>query len=300
MSAELANPNDISQTPAAGALSRQGSAANRRLCLLGGIAFAVLTYVVGTIVYEIEIYISKTDVVSHLDVWGAIRRIFGVHLVTFIPWLIGNIILSQTLGRMYGQQVKFRRKAEELHARAEAMAARDGLTLLYNHQFFVDQLAIELKRTTRQTASLALLFLDIDDFKQYNDTYGHLAGDEVLRAVANATRATVRETDVVARYGGEEIVVLAIASNKEQGVRLAQRIRRKIEQSCPVTVSIGVAAFPEDGDSVNDFIRAADQAMYEAKGFGKNQVCCLGEKHTAGESPSNPLDGADRPGEGSE
>ncbi len=240
--------------------------------LIGGAAFALAAYLMGTVIYEVEIVVSGRQFGATADLAGAIHRIFSDHLVTFIPWVVGNIGLSVTLGYLYDKQVKFRQQAEELRARAEAIAVTDGLTLLYNHRFLIEQLGLGLKRAERQSYLFSVLFVDIDDFKRYNDTHGHLAGDDALRLVALAIKATVRETDIVGRYGGEEMVVIALGSDKEFGAKLAERVRERIERSCPVTVSIGVASFPDDGDQVNDLIKAADAAMYQAKRSGKNRV----------------------------
>lgn len=114
--------------------------------------------------------------------------------------------------------------------------------------------------------------VDVDDFKQHNDTRGHLAGDDVLREVAVVLRSGVRDTDVVGRYGREEFMIIAAGSDKNQVTVLAERIRKRIEEDPPVTVSIGIAGCPVDGLTAEELIYAADSAMYEAKREGKNCV----------------------------
>lgn len=240
---------------------------------LGGAAFAFITYVLGTLIYENESYLLTGEFAIRMDLGKVVFGVFEDHLVTFAPWLITTTALFAGLGYLFDRQVVLRKVAEDLRMEAESLAVTDGLTRLFNRRYLIDQLAIEVKRTQRHSRTFTLLFLDIDGFKHYNDTHGHQAGDEVLRQIAIVTRATARETDVVARYGGEEFVVIAAGSDKEQGALLADRIRDKVQRRCPVTVSIGVAEFPKDGGSVEQLIEAADQAMYQAKGSGKNRVC---------------------------
>lgn len=257
---------------------------------LGGAAFAFITYVLGTLIYENESYLLTGEFAIRMDLGKVVFGVFEEHLVTFAPWLFTTTALFAGLGYLFDRQVVLRKVAEDLRMEAESLAVTDGLTRLFNRRYLIDQLAIEVKRTQRHSRTFTLLFLDIDGFKHYNDTHGHQVGDEVLRQIATVTRATARDTDVVARYGGEEFVVIAAGTDKEQGALLADRIRDKVQRRCPVTVSIGVAEFPKDGDSVEQLIEAADQAMYQAKGSGKNRVCianseasCSGQAVNQGE-----------------
>lgn len=251
---------------------------------MGGLTFAVASYFLGTVIYELEGYLwSNQSTLGNFDLVGSLLQVFQIHLFTLAPWVIATSALSAFVGYIFDKQVKYRRKAEELQARAEALSVTDGLTLLYNHRYFIKQLAQEIKRTRRMSSAFSLLFLDIDNFKQYNDTRGHLAGDDVLRSVAMVTKAAVRETDVVARYGGEEIVVVAFGTPKAQGARLAEKLRTRIGRGCAVTVSIGVASFPDDGITIDELIDAADHAMYWAKRHGKDQVCLASKEESVDE-----------------
>ncbi len=239
--------------------------------LIGGISFAGITYVIGTWLYEIENLLARGEA-PVLDYAATLRHVVPEHVTTLIPWLLGTTVLSIGLGYLFDKQIKFRKRAEELQARAELLAVVDGLTQLYNHSYFIEQLGLEIKRTQRHVGIITLLLLDLDDFKKYNDTYGHLPGDELLKRVARTIKATIRETDLAARYGGEEFVVIAQGMDKEQGKILAERLRQSIELSSPVTVSIGVASYPGDGETIEQLIQSADQAMYCAKREGKNRV----------------------------
>jgi diguanylate cyclase (GGDEF)-like protein len=241
----------------------------KALFFIGGLVFASLSYIMGTWLYTIEQYVWNLDVLI-TDPLLLLMQIPSSRPLTFFPWVIGTALVFVALGYLFDRQVQLRR-------RVEALAVTDGLTLAYNHRFFMQQLRTEIKRTDRLSQDFALLLLDIDDFKRYNDICGHLAGDDALRLVAQTIRATVRETDTVARYGGEEFVVIASGVNASQGAMLAERIRDRIAQETPATVSIGVGGYPEHGTTMNQLIEAADRAMYRAKAAGKNRVClCSG------------------------
>ncbi len=172
---------------------------------------------------------------------------------------------------------------EKLNAVLRDLAIRDGLTGLYNHLYFQEFLAMEIARSPRHDTSFCLIFLDVDNFKNYNDTQGHLEGDYVLRTLATILKENFRKMDLIARYGGEEFVILLPDTGKKEAVRISEGIRQKIEQypfrnmetqpSGKITVSIGVASFPENGTDALSLIREADKALYLAKNMGKNRVC---------------------------
>jgi diguanylate cyclase (GGDEF)-like protein len=157
----------------------------------------------------------------------------------------------------------------------------DSLTGLYNRGYFEDSLSGEISRSRRYDTEFSILFLDLDDFKQVNDTLGHLAGDFVLKKVANLIINEKREEDVVARYGGEELVIILPETNKVNTIIKAERIRKKIQEmplvfdgkKIDISVSGGIATFPQDAEEANKLIHCADQALYRAKGEGKNRIC---------------------------
>jgi two-component system cell cycle response regulator len=164
-------------------------------------------------------------------------------------------------------------------------AITDKLTGLYNHGYFEHFFDLEIKRALRQETPVALLMIDVDDFKQYNDKLGHLAGDEILRELGKFFKTNIREIDLAARYGGEEFAVVLSNVGKKGAVKTAERIRQAIlghsfvrETSCSVkklSVSIGVAVYPGDADDARGLTEKADRALYTAKREGKNRVCCL-------------------------
>jgi two-component system cell cycle response regulator len=160
-------------------------------------------------------------------------------------------------------------------------ALQDPLTGIYNKRYFMEQLNLELGFARRHQARLALLLFDLDHFKSTNDTYGHAAGDHVLREMATAVSAVIRREDMFARYGGEEFVVLSRSTDIVSARVVAERIRRTVaghafvyeQHPLRVTVSVGVAAYPDiDVRSDEDLVVAADRALYQAKRSGRNRV----------------------------
>ena len=170
----------------------------------------------------------------------------------------------------------------ELNDTLRTLATRDGLTGLYNHRFFRETLEQEMSRCRRHDRIFSLLFMDLDYFKQYNDTHGHLAGDELLATLAEEISKASRATTIIARYGGEEFVLLVPETDNAGARRYAERIRtlieaypfkgRQTQPSGKVTLSIGVATFPENGEDTTALLDYADQALYRAKESGRNTV----------------------------
>jgi two-component system cell cycle response regulator len=163
----------------------------------------------------------------------------------------------------------------------ERLAITDGLTGLFNHRYFRDRLTQELQRAMRYRLPLACAIFDIDDFKKFNDTYGHLFGDSILREISERTLQCVRKSDVVARYGGEEFVVIMPQTTIEGAMAQGERIRALIDsqsfhggaQTAHVTVSVGIGVLDHDRMlTTEDLLREADQSLYKAKRSGKNQV----------------------------
>ena len=151
-------------------------------------------------------------------------------------------------------------------------------TGLFNRSYLDDALPRELARCRRDGSSIALLILDIDYFKTVNDTYGHDAGDEVLRGVAELVRGIVRAGDIPCRFGGDELVAVMPGANESEAANVAERIRQRVceeriialERELDVTVSIGFAVFPAHAETAAELFRAADRALYAAKDGGRN------------------------------
>lgn len=177
-----------------------------------------------------------------------------------------------------------------LHAEVKRMALTDAVSGLANRRAFDDYMQTEIRRARRYGGPLSLIILDLDSFKQYNDTWGHPAGDVRLREIADLLSAKVRDPDIVARYGGEEFAVVLPNTSKEGAIVLAERLRIFAQENAPVklkdgspisgyTISLGVATFPEDADTLDDLLIAADNAELNAKRLGKNRVCAANDSN---------------------
>lgn len=171
----------------------------------------------------------------------------------------------------------------ESEARYQELSIIDDLTRLYNSRHFYDQLKTEIDRADRYGQPLTLMLLDLDNFKQFNDTYGHIEGDLVLLRLGQVIRRCLRKTDTAYRYGGEEFVVLMPVTTCEKGVVTAERIQAKLrkedfsplpDEKIHVTVSIGVAEYEHEKD-LKTFVSKVDKLMYQAKKKGKDRVCDL-------------------------
>jgi len=171
-----------------------------------------------------------------------------------------------------------------LYQEIEDLATTDSLTNIYTRRYFLQRFSEELKRSKKRKIEFSFLMIDVDHFKKFNDRYGHLTGDQILREVASIIKANVREIDIAGRYGGEEFCVVLPDTDKDGATFAAERIRIAIE-STPIkaydmiantTLSIGIATFPKNGHSVDELIDKADWALYRAKKSGRNRICVFG------------------------
>ena len=178
--------------------------------------------------------------------------------------------------------------------RVEALSVTDDLTLLYNSRYLNGVLRREAKRASRGNRPLAVLFLDLDGFKQVNDNHGHLAGSKALVEAAAVIKGCARETDVVARFGGDEFALVLPETGREGATAVAMRIQERLSAtrflqseglSLHLTASIGVAALPDVPPSAEELLRAADMSMYAVKAAGKNGIRVVG-----GSAPSTSPD----------
>jgi diguanylate cyclase (GGDEF)-like protein/putative nucleotidyltransferase with HDIG domain len=166
----------------------------------------------------------------------------------------------------------------QLYAQAKQRANTDELTGLFNHRYFHERLDEEIARCSRFGNIFSLVFLDMDLFKNYNDAYGHLVGDQVLKQLGTLINQSVRNIDISCRYGGDEFAILLPETPLESATGVAERLRKGIEaqtdlKGIPQTCSIGVASWPTDGVMREEIIRSADAALYYAKQTGGNRVC---------------------------
>lgn len=162
------------------------------------------------------------------------------------------------------------------------LSITDSLTGLFNRRYFEERFFEELHRSERHNLTFSLAMIDIDDFKVFNDSEGHLAGDEILKNIANITKECLRVSDVLARFGGEEFTVIMPQTDKDEAFLVAERIRQSIKEQIPkfwssfpkdtITVTIGIAAYPYDGKEIKELIRCADKALYKGKIEGKDKT----------------------------
>lgn len=167
-----------------------------------------------------------------------------------------------------------------LYKKVENLAIHDSLTGLYVHKYFIERFKDEIKGSLRNNIDISLLMLDLDNFKDYNDKYGHNAGDLILQHVASILKSFSQPGDIISRYGGEEFALLLLNKGKSAAVELAEKIRKKIggtplvlrREKTKITVSIGVASCPREAKITEEFLMLADSRLYKAKKKGRNMV----------------------------
>jgi diguanylate cyclase (GGDEF)-like protein/PAS domain S-box-containing protein len=169
----------------------------------------------------------------------------------------------------------------KLFQETQRLALTDSLTGLFNMRHFYSVLDNEVQRTQRYGVPFSLILFDIDNFKILNDTYGHQAGDEMIRSVSEQMLKTVRKTDILARFGGEEFIALLPYTDKDEALHLGERLKEAAEvgkmvdgKHLTITLSGGVATFPDDARDGKELLYAADMSMYESKAAGKNKITC--------------------------
>ncbi|MDQ3813806.1 MAG: diguanylate cyclase [Armatimonadota bacterium] len=234
-------------------------------------------------VSEVETFFGAPIIVSG-QIYGIIS--FSSFTPRAEPFETGEKELLQLMAQWLGSEVERRQARSELekkqaelveaNSKLEAQAALDGLTGVRNRRSFDERLRIEFERHSQYEMPLSFLLLDVDRFKQYNDTFGHPAGDEVLKRVARILQGSVRGGDFVARYGGEEFAIIMPNTDYPNASTLAERLRATIEAACwperPVTASFGVATLTSEIDSPSALLATADQALYHSKAGGRNRV----------------------------
>ena len=198
---------------------------------------------------------------------------------TLLGMVFGGIVVALLSVAAYLVIAWELRERRQLAVRVEAQANQDALTHLPNRRFFVQWLGFNLAQAKRDGADLALMFIDLDGFKAVNDRYGHDAGDALLVQIARRFRATLRESDLLARVGGDEFALIApnAKDGREMG-QLSQRLLNALSDASapklagePVSASIGIAFYPDDAEDLQGLVAAADAAMYAAKRAGKNR-----------------------------
>lgn len=195
----------------------------------------------------------------------------------------GEIAFASMIAELLGSAFQHATQIESV----EHIASIDSLTKLYTRGHFSQRFEMEIRRAKNYANPLSLLLFDIDHFKRINDTYGHPAGDLILMKLGEILRQSVRSSDMAARFGGEEFVVMITSANKKQAFTFADNLRKTVEATefripgrespLKVTVSGGVATHPMDGDSTSDLLGVADKALYQAKQTGRNRIVLMEE-----------------------
>jgi diguanylate cyclase (GGDEF)-like protein len=188
---------------------------------------------------------------------------------------------KRQLARNVSEQIALALANLRLREELQYQSIRDGLTGLYNRRYLEECLERELDRAQRTEQSLGIIMIDVDHFKQFNDTWGHSAGDQVLQEIGRFLRQNIRSSDIACRYGGEELTVILPECTAEDTYQCAEKLRLGIrglclehnQQSLPkVTASIGIAMFPEQGTDWETLTKLADIALYQAKRLGRDRV----------------------------
>jgi len=238
------------------------------LCLISGFFIIKLRSAIGGLAIVlglVAIYISLTIFAyHHFDVWlNMAAPIISMTVITIITFMVKYVSRDQDYEKTY------------------VMATTDAMTGLKNHRFFQDRMRESVEMADKFNGKFSLVLIDIDHFKKFNDTYGHQAGDEVLRAVARKLQQSVRSNDLVARYGGEEMAVVLDKANEEEAIMVAKKLVDAVASepyaisegvSKHVTISAGVATYPSHGQTPAELIEFSDKGLYRAKENGRNQV----------------------------
>ena len=208
--------------------------------------------------------IFSTALMHYFNLWsGIVLQLTAILLVFIACYLAKYILKSRDLEYTY------------------ALATTDGLTELYNHRYFQEQMLQNIETGKRYEKHFSLIMIDIDFFKKFNDTYGHQSGDAVLRQVAQILKKNVRSSDIVCRYGGEEMAIILTNTDNESAIVTAEKICKAVSEhplklvngnDVQVTISLGVATYPQNGETPQDMIKYADDCLYIAKENGRNQV----------------------------
>ena len=243
------------------------------MCLIGMVALIVM-YSTSTVFAVLSTLLFA---LAYLFVSYYVMELFNLWIPVVMP------IVSITAAFALTFIAKYLLKSRDFEYQYK-LATIDGLTELYNHRYFQDALRAQIEVSKRYGQPFSLIIIDIDFFKKFNDTYGHQSGDAVLRQVAQTLKKNSRATDVVCRYGGEEMSIILPNTSAEEALFNAKRINKAVaekefyinpDNTSKVTISVGVATFPDNAQTPQELIEFADKGLYYAKEHGRNQVYCI-------------------------
>lgn len=239
----------------------------------------LLALIAGTIVFKVNsVFVSNALFAISLFGYTYLSTLVMDKYNLWI-WLVAPICLAIFIF-VCSYLVKYLLKSRDFETTYK-LATTDGLTGLYNHRFFQDKMKVMIDEAKKENTNFSLIMLDIDFFKKFNDTYGHQAGDRVLRYVADTLKTCVRKDDYVCRYGGEEMTVILNNTKKEQAIFVANKICTTIasktyelasDLNVNITVSLGTSTYPDNGKTASELVSYADNCLYKAKENGRNQV----------------------------
>jgi diguanylate cyclase (GGDEF)-like protein len=239
----------------------------------------------------------------------------GIRSIVYLPLFtkgegIGTLIIASRRPNAYSQpqvlllerlaaQISTSVANAQLYARAEQRARVDELTGLFNRRHFDESLRLEIERHSRIGSTLSMVFIDLDSFKGYNDTNGHIAGDKLLTEIGQLMKNTVRNIDQNFRYGGDEFAIIMPHTSPENALAVAERVRSKIALEMsrlhpPVTASVGLASWPNDGLTTDDIVTAADRALYHTKQTGGNRTVIVSKMMPALDTPIESASSSDK------
>lgn len=203
-----------------------------------------------------------------------------------IGYLVADGLRGEDKERFYilSQQFLLGIKRAVLYKSVQELAIIDSLTNVFNRRYYLERFREEIERSRKFNYKFSCLMIDIDYFKDFNDRYGHIVGDAILRELSRTIQENIREIDLIGRYGGEEFSIILSETDKDAASFAAERIRKAIEEKSikvydeelKITVSIGVSTYPQDGKDMARLIDRADSALYKAKQSGRNKVCLYG------------------------
>jgi len=200
-----------------------------------------------------------------------------------IGYLVADGVRIEDKERFYilSQQFLLGIRRAVLYKSVQKLAITDSLTIVFNRRYYLERFREEMERSGKFNYKFSCLMIDIDYFKSFNDRYGHIVGDAILRELSRTIQETIRQIDLIGRYGGEEFSIILSETDKNAAQLAAERIRsavqdrriRVYDEELKITVSIGISTFPQDGKDIERLIDKADSALYQAKQAGRNKVC---------------------------
>jgi diguanylate cyclase (GGDEF)-like protein len=198
-------------------------------------------------------------------------RLQNKHVATLVLGFSAQMLSTDIISSMLEKLSIALGRAQRLQ-QAQHSAMTDALTGLYNKSYFLEALKNEVARSARSQRPISLVIFDFDNFKQHNDTYGHVEGDNLLKQIGEVLRATIRSIDVPARYGGEEFAIILPETQHDHAFAFAERLRGIVQEKFPTTISIGIATCMNASVSPETLLKEADKALYVSKNNGKNQT----------------------------